>query len=114
MAVFAIDLDGTVWKEAYPGIGLIIPEAINSIKEIKNLGHTIIIWTCRQGKLLEDAVNTLKRYNVPFDFINENDPERIKLYGSDCRKIGADFFVDDRNVGCWSWNDVLEVARRVA
>jgi hypothetical protein len=111
MAIFAIDLDGTIWKEEYPGIGPIIPEAVEALREIKKLGHTIIIWTCRQGKLLEEAIDYLKRYNIPFDYVNENVPEKIALYKNDCRKIGANYFVDDRNIGDWSWNDVLEVAR---
>jgi hydroxymethylpyrimidine pyrophosphatase-like HAD family hydrolase len=114
MAIFAIDLDGTIWKEEYPGIGEIFDEAVKTIKEIKLLGHTIILWSCREGKLLQEALEVINKYNIPYDFVNENIPERIKFYNSDCRKIGADFIVDDRNIGKWTWNDVLEIARRVA
>jgi len=114
MAIFAIDLDGTIWEEQYPDIGPIFQEAIESLREIKQLGHTIILWSCREGKLLEDALNVMKQYNIPYDYANENIPERVKFYNSDCRKIGADYFVDDRNIGKWTWQDVLEVARRVA
>jgi membrane-anchored protein YejM (alkaline phosphatase superfamily) len=110
--IFAIDCDGTLWKEDFPSIGSIFPEAISAVKEIKKLNHTIIIWTCRQGKLLEEALATLKYYGVPYDYVNENVPAQVELYGNDCRKVGAHVFVDDRNVGKWSWDDVLEIARR--
>lgn len=114
MAIFAIDLDGTIWEEKFPNIGTIFPEAVNALKEIKQLGHTIILWSCREGKLLEEALQVIKKCNIPYDFANENVPERVKFYNSDCRKIGADFIVDDRSIGKWTWDDVLEVARRTA
>ena len=33
-----------------------------------------------------------------FDAVNENLPERIALYNNDCRKIGADYYIDDKNL----------------
>lgn len=34
----------------------------------------------------------------PIDYANENIPERIEQWGNDCRKISADYYIDDRAV----------------
>ena len=113
MAIFKVDCDGTLWEEDWPRIGRLFPEAINVMREIKQLGHTIIIDTCREGKFLEEALATLKYYNIPYDYTNENVPWLIEQYG-DCRKISCDWSVDDKNIGKWTWDDVWETARRLA
>ncbi|MDP4224873.1 MAG: hypothetical protein Q8910_00690 [Bacteroidota bacterium] len=112
-AIFSIDCDGTLFKEDWPNIGEPFQEAIKALREIKRLGHYIILNTCRQGILLEEVLAFMKRYDIPYDYANENIPDKIALFG-DCRKIGADVFVDDRNIGKWTWIDVLEKARQLA
>jgi hydroxymethylpyrimidine pyrophosphatase-like HAD family hydrolase len=109
MAIFKIDCDGTIWEEQWPGIGPIFPEAIDTMQKIKQLGHTIVIDTCRTGKYLEEAIQCLKDNDIPFDYVNENVPWLIEQYG-DCRKISCDYDVDDKNITPWTWDDVLEIA----
>lgn len=111
MAIFAIDFDGTIVLDKYPDIGEPIPEAIETIKEIKKMGHKIIIWSCRVEPQLTEMRKFLLLNEIPFDHINENCPMKIAYYRNDTRKIGADYYIDDKMVGKWSWKDVFEIAK---
>ena len=37
-------------------------------------------------------------HGLKFDAVNENLPEMIKLFGSDSRKVFADYYLDDKNL----------------
>jgi hypothetical protein len=111
--IFKIDFDGTIVKEEWPNVGPPIDGAIEALKEIKQLGHILILDTCRHDHLLEEAKSFLISNGIEFDFYNENPPWLIEQYG-DCRKITCDFDVDDKNITPWTWMDVLEIARRLA
>ena len=63
----------------------------------------IIISTCREGKSAELAKEWLKEHNIRWDYFNENDPARIKIY-KDCRKIYCDMLIDD-TAYCFNMND---------
>lgn len=93
----AVDFDGTIVEHVYPKIGKPIPFAIETLKKLKNEGHTLILWTVRNGSLLEDAINYCKKNNLTFYAINKNHPEEEE--GDYSRKISADMYIDDRNVG---------------
>jgi hypothetical protein len=41
----------------------------------------------------------LELNDIHFDYYNENPKDKIDMYG-DCRKIGADFYIDDKNIFC--------------
>lgn len=110
MAIFAIDFDGTIVKDEYPEIGEPIPEAIETIRKVKKMGHKIIIWSCRVEPQLTQMRNYLISNDIPFDLINENCPLKISYYNNDTRKIGADYYIDDKMVGKWNWQDVLNIA----
>lgn len=109
--IYAIDFDGTICREAFPDIGEPIPEAVWGIRELKRLGHTIILWTCRGGERLQEALRWLDMLGVPIDYANENDPGQNELYGNDSRKVGAFRYVDDKSAGRWSWREIIEEAR---
>ena len=98
MSVYAIDFDGTICENKYPDIGEPIQPVIDFCKNMKADGHKLILWTCREGWPLVDAVLWCTEHGLTFDAINRNLPECIERYGTDPRKIGADFFVDDRNL----------------
>ena len=96
--VIAIDFDGTLCTNAYPEVGE--PQwgvIISAIEELRR-GTKLILWTCRTGKELEEAVAAAKGWGLTFDAVNENLPERIEMFGNDPRKIGADEYWDDRAV----------------
>lgn len=97
--IVAVDFDGTIVKDRYPDIGDPIPGAEEALNLFKYNGIKIIIWTCRTGEQADQAKKYLIDNKIPFDYFNENAPERIKKYGNDSRKISADVYIDDRNVG---------------
>lgn len=101
--IIAVDFDNTIAITKYPEIIEPIDMTIFTLKQAKERGATIILWTCREGKELEDAVNWCKENNVPIDYVNENIPERIEKWGNDCRKIGADVYIDDRAINPSIW-----------
>lgn len=97
--VIAVDFDGTLCDSKYPDCGEPIVQTVEFISECKNLGAVIVLWTCREGDSLQAALDWCKDNNVPIDYANQNVPERIKSWGNDCRKIGADYYIDDKAVG---------------
>lgn len=99
--VIAVDFDNTIAKTKYPEIIKPISETINFLRKAKENGATIILWTCREGAVLNDAVEWCKINNVPIDFVNENVPARSEYWGNDSRKIGADLYIDDKSFSLW-------------
>ena len=96
--VVAVDFDGCLFESKYPEIGRPKWNVINLAKNEKKNGTALILWTCREGRLLEDAVSACKSVGLEFDAINESLPEWLDMYGNDTRKIGADEYWDDRAV----------------
>ena len=97
--IIAVDFDGTIVEHRYPEIGREIPFAITTLKMLIEQRHTLIMWTVRQGDLLQEAVDWCKERGVEFYAVNKNFPEEnIDNNGCYC-KINADLFIDDRNIG---------------
>ena len=94
--VIATDFDGTLCENKWPDIGEPNEEIIKYLKEQREAGVKIILWTCREGVQLTEAVDWCFQRGLMFDAINENLPERIAMFGTDPRKIGADEYIDDR------------------
>ena len=96
--IIAVDFDGTLCKDRWPGIGKPNTELFAAlILAKKELQAKVILWTCRRGDLLSEAVAFCKEYGLKFDAINENLPEVIEWMHGDSRKIYADLYIDDRN-----------------
>lgn len=97
--IIAVDFDGTIVEHKYPYIGKEIPFAIETLKKLKEERHTLILWTVREGKLLEEAINFCKEKGLEFYAVNSNYPEEKKSHENFSRKLKADLFIDDRNLG---------------
>ncbi|MDD2798748.1 MAG: hypothetical protein PHV20_09175 [Bacteroidales bacterium] len=97
--IIAIDFDGTIVEHEYPKIGKLIPFAFDSLKLLRKDGHQLILWTIREGKLLDDAIDFCKKNGVEFDAVNDNLSKKYDGEIYDTRKINADLFIDDRNLG---------------
>lgn len=96
----AVDFDGTIVTHEYPKIGKEIPFAIETLKKLQREGHhTLILWTVREGKLLEEAVEYCRSRGLEFYAINSDIPEEIEWEGGGSRKLAVDLFIDDRNLG---------------
>lgn len=96
----AVDFDGTIVEERYPEIGAERPFATETLKMLIRDQHRLILWTVREGKLLEDAVNWCKERGVEFYAVNKDYPEEKEEWNQHfSRKIKADMWIDDRNIG---------------
>ena len=96
--IIGIDFDGTLFENSWPD-NYREPriQIIEWAKKCKSQGAYLILVTCREGKLAEDAVKACAQYGLVFDAVNQNHPEHIKKYG-DCRKIYCDIYLDDKNI----------------
>lgn len=114
--VIAIDFDGTIVTNKYPDIGYLKRNAKDVINKLYNQGHDIIINSCRQGKEEREMVEFLLDNEIMFDKINENLCYRIEEYNNDCRKIGADVYIDDKAYPCniMNWNEIYRFITRKA
>lgn len=70
---------------------------INRLKGVSGF-NKVVLWTCRRGKELEQALDACKQWGLRIDRVNENSPEVIKRFGSDPRKLVAMEYWDDRAV----------------
>lgn len=105
--IISIDFDGTITKSTgkFPIPGEVRPEAIEYINNWYDRGHTIIISSCRAGgNAPELCLDFLKKWGIKYHFFNENSPININFFGTDTRKISADFYIDDRSMTI-NWDD---------
>lgn len=100
MKSYAVDFDGTLnFAGSYPELGEPNRELIQFLKERRQEGDKVILWTCREGSLLKSAVKFCKNYGLEFDAVNDNLRENTEYFGSNSRKVFADYYIDDRNRG---------------
>ncbi len=95
----AIDFDGTIVEHRYPEIGPEIPFAIDTLKMLINDRHRLILWSVREGVLLEEAVEYCRKRGVEFYAVNKDYPEEKTTDRNFSRKLKVDLFIDDRNLG---------------
>ena len=107
----AVDFDGTIVEHRYPSIGQELPFAIETLKKLTEEGHRLILWTVREGKLLEDAVSFCRERGLEFYAVNRDYPEEEKERNNHfSRKLKADLWIDDRNLGGLpDWGTIYEM-----
>ncbi len=104
----AIDFDGTIVEDDYPDIGKPRIFAFETLKKLREDGHRLILWTYRSGLKLEDAVQFCKDNGIEFYAVNKSFPEEQFDY-TKSRKIHADIFIDDRNLGgILGWGEIYQ------
>lgn len=97
--IIAVDFDGTIVEHAYPAIGRPIPFAFDVLKRLQDENHhQLILWSVREGALLEEAVEFCRSNGLEFYAVNKNYPEEKSEDGTS-RKLNVDIYIDDRNVG---------------
>lgn len=94
----AIDFDGCLCTDSYPRIGRPNLALIQEAKRRQAAGAGLILWTCREGRLLEEAVAACARWGLHFDAINESLSDWIEAFGNRPRKVGATEYWDDKAV----------------
>ena len=103
----AVDFDGTIVEHKYPAIGKEMMFAFETLKKLQNKGHQLILWTIRTGKELDDAVEYCRKNGVEFYAVNKNYPEEVFDENEVSRKLNAEIFIDDRNVGGFpGWGEI--------
>ena len=110
--VIAVDFDGTIVEHRYPRIGEEIPFAIDTLKLLQQEKHRLILWSVREGALLDEAVEWCKARGLEFYAINKDYPEEQKDHQGFSRKLKADLFIDDRNLGGLpDWGVIYEMVK---
>ena len=98
--IIAVDFDGTIVEHQYPEIGKELPFATETLRMLIADQHKLILWSVREGKLLEDAIEWCRERGVVFYAVNKDFPEEKVEYNNHfSRKIKADLWIDDRNIG---------------
>ena len=97
--IIAVDFDGTIVEHRYPDIGREIPFAIDTLKMLTKEGHRLILWSVREGDLLNEAVEWCRERGLEFYAVNKDYPEEKPNDTNYSRKLKVGMFIDDRNVG---------------
>jgi hypothetical protein len=91
---YAIDFDGGVVKEGFPGIGEPNDSVIEYMRLVDaDLESVLIVWTSRTKDYLWEAREFLLDNNIPFDYFNEN-----PLFLANSRKIWYDVYVSGKQI----------------
>lgn len=107
----AIDFDGTIVEHRYPQIGREFPFAIDTLRKLGAEGHQLILWTVREGRLLDEALAFCRERGLEFYAVNRDYPEEEQDRNNHfSRKLKADLFIDDRNLGGLpDWGTIYEM-----
>lgn len=108
--IIAVDFDGTITEDAYPKVGRAKIFAFETLRKLQQDGHRLILWTYRHGQTLDEAVEFCRKNGVEFYAVNNSfegetfDPVKAS------RKLNADYFIDDRNLGGFpGWGEVYRI-----
>ena len=91
--IIAVDYDGTLEVG-----GKMNRQLISRLKAEQMGGSVVILWTCRSGKRLQEAVSKLLDAGFKPNLVNANHPAGARLMGHDSRKVYADVYIDDHNM----------------
>lgn len=94
----AVDFDGTLCVSKFPKIIAPKLEVIKEVKKLKEQGAKLILWTCREGEDLTEAIKFCNEYGLHFDYINENTEENKAMWSNDTRKVSASYYIDDKAI----------------
>ena len=92
--IIAIDFDGTLqFADGKPNQDL-----LSRLNIEQRRGNTVILWTCREGRRLNEALLFLQKNGFRPNLVNQNSPQAIQMLGHDPRKIYADIYIDDKSI----------------
>ena len=95
--IIAVDFDGTLADTDATKIYSPNTKLINYLIDRRKNDDKIILWTCREGSRLEQAIEWCKEQGLEFDSVNDNLPG-LKIFGLNPRKVVADLYIDDMMV----------------
>lgn len=110
--IIAVDFDGTIADDAYPKVGRAKMFAFETLKRLQEDGHRLILWTYRHGKTLDEAVEFCRANGIEFYAVNSSYSGEDFDVNQASRKLNADLFIDDRNLGGFpGWGEVYRVIK---
>lgn len=89
--IIAVDFDGTLEISGKPNLPL-----IERLQAAQRGGHTVILWTCREGDSLREALSFLLKAGFRPSLVNQNHPAAVRALGRNSRKVYADLYIDDK------------------
>ena len=96
--IYAVDFDGTLCENEWPGIGRPNLPLIEFLKAEQKKGNLVILWTMREGELLDAAlVWLMSNHQLLPNAVNDNLQSQQDYYGVNPRKVFADVYIDDHN-----------------
>ena len=110
----AVDFDGTIVTHKYPEIGEELPFAVQTLRMLIAEHHKLILWSVREGELLDEAVDWCRERGIEFYAINRDYPEETFTNNDHfSRKLKVDLFIDDRNLGGLpDWGTIYRMVSR--
>jgi len=93
----SVDFDDTIVVDAHHIILREVPGALETLRELINKGHVLILETMRSGHDLHEAIEWLNSKGIIFNYINKNP---IQKQWTTSPKIYANIYIDNLNVGC--------------
>jgi len=106
----AVDFDGTIVEHRYPKIGKEKPFAIDTLRRLQSEGHKLILWSVREGERLNEAVEFCRERGLEFYAVNSDFPNAAWSGSGVSRKVKADVYIDDRNLGGLpDWYEIYEI-----
>jgi predicted peroxiredoxin len=106
--IIAMDYDDTLVNKSFPEKGIPNVPVVEKTLEFCKYGAEVVLWTCREGKMLQEAVEMCKEMGIKLAAINKSAPsqvirqkEQMEKYGETygLTKIFANIYVDDRAHG---------------
>ena len=100
--IIAVDFDGVLCSNKFPEIGEANTEIVESVKQLIQDGHEVVLWTTRNGEELTAAVDWCGERGLHFCNVNgpapSNAAEYRNRYPTESRKIYADVYIDDHSI----------------
>lgn len=97
MAIIAVDFDKTIAFKKGEDV-FEVPQFVSLyLRKWRKNKHKLILWTCREGEMLEKALAVCQEHGIQFDAVNENlKPESAtKFWGYNSRKVYCNYIIDD-------------------
>jgi trehalose-6-phosphatase len=96
--IIAVDFDGTIVSGGWPDItqAVPLPHALETLLRLQQAGHRLVLWTCREGGRLAEALGWCAAQGLSFCAANGPAPGD---HHTASRKIYANLYIEDRLPG---------------
>ena len=111
MATIVVYFEGIIVTHENPKICTELPFVTETLKMLIKDHHRLILWSVREGKLLDEAVEWCRERGVEFWAVNKDYPEEsVESNNHFSRKLKADWFIDDRGIGGLpDWGEIYQI-----